>query len=301
MNHRIPPRRLCASLLTALGIGLIAAQASAQDGPTKKSLLDIFKWQKGPGKADIGKIAEIKLPEDYLFLQSSDAQKLLQAMGNPADDSVLGLLTPSTNLDWFVVFIYEDTGYVKDDEKKDLNADKILAEIKSGEEENNKARRKAGYSGLTAVGWAIPPRYNETTHNLEWAIKIKSDEGRISINHRTKLLGRKGVMEAILVTGEGELEQVLPTFAACLGGYDYKSGQRYAEYREGDKLAKYGLTALVVGGGAAVAAKMGLFGLLFAKMGKLLKPILLGLVGLGAVFARFFNRLFGKKTDDQVR
>ncbi len=279
------------------GLSILAGAAGAGE---RGRLPESFKWQQGPGEANVGKVAAVKLPEGYLYAGSDDAQALLKAMGNPVDSSVQGLMAPGSNLEWFVVFIYEESGYVKDDEKKDLNADKMLAAIKEGEEETNKARRKEGYTGLTAIGWEIPPRYNETTHNLEWAIKLRSDEGRVSINHRTKLLGREGVMDAILVTGEGDLLTVLPTFASCLAGYQYKSGQKYAEYRQGDKLAKYGLTALVVGGGAAVAAKMGFFGLIAAKLGKLIKPIILGIVALFAAFGKYFKRLFGVKTDDKI-
>jgi uncharacterized membrane-anchored protein len=248
----------------------------------------------------VGKVAEIKLPDGYIYAGPKDAQMLLTAMGNPKDTSVLGLMAPGTNLDWFVVFVYEASGYVKDDEKKDLNADKMLAAMKEGEDESNKARRKEGFTGLVATGWAIPPRYNETTHNLEWAIKLQADDGRVSINHRTKLLGREGVMDAILVTGDGDLMGVLPTFATCLEGYHYKPGQTYAEYRQGDKLAQYGLTALVVGGGAAAAAKLGFFGLIAAKLGKFIKPIILGVIAIFAVFGKFFKRLFGKSTDDKL-
>ncbi len=259
-----------------------------------------IQWQQGPGVATVGKVAEIKLPEGYVYAGAKDAQMLLTAMGNPTDTSVLGLMAPSTNLDWFVVFVYEASGYVKDDEKKDLNADKMLAAMKEGEEENNEARRKDGYTGLIATGWAIPPRYNEATHNLEWAIKLQADNGRVSINHRTKLLGREGVMDAILVTSDGDLMGVLPTFSTCLAGYQYKAGQTYAEYRQGDKLAKYGLTALVVGAGAAAAAKMGFFGLIAAKLGKFIKPLILGVVAVFAMFGKFFKRLFGKSTDDKL-
>jgi len=53
---------------------------------------------------------------------------------------------------------------------------------------------------------------------------------------------------------------------------------------KGDKVAEYGLTGLIVGGAAAVAAKAGVFKWLW-------KVILAGIVGIGA----FFKKLFGKK------
>jgi uncharacterized membrane-anchored protein len=43
-----------------------------------------------------------------------------------------------------------------------------------------------------------------------------------------------------------------------LTSYSFQTGQTYAEYRSGDKVAKFGLAALVVGGAAVGAAKLNL-------------------------------------------
>jgi uncharacterized membrane-anchored protein len=51
----------------------------------------------------------------------------------------------------------------------------------------------------------------------------------------------------------------LPQFNTGLSGFDFKQGQRYTEFHQGDKMATYGLPALVVGGAAAVATKAGVF------------------------------------------
>jgi uncharacterized membrane-anchored protein len=56
-------------------------------------------------------------------------------------------------------------------------------------------------------------------------------------------------------------------------GFSYKSGKTYAEFRPGDKIAQYGLAALIGGGAGAAAVKLGLFGALWkfiAKRGKAL-------------------------------
>ena len=80
-----------------------------------------------------------------------------------------------------------------------------------------------------------------------------------------------------------------------MGGFSYVEGQRYAEFREGDKVAKYGLTALIAGTGAFAAAKMGLFGklgLLFAKLGK---GAILLVVGALAAVKKIFGKIFGSR------
>ena len=62
-------------------------------------------------------------------------------------------------------------------------------------------------------------------------------------------------MRAILVSDPNSLEQDIKAFRTALRGFDFVSGQRYAEFRSGDKMAEYGLAALIVGGAAAAAAK----------------------------------------------
>jgi uncharacterized membrane-anchored protein len=49
----------------------------------------------------------------------------------------------------------------------------------------------------------------------------------------------------------------LAEFKVALKDFDYVSGEKYSEWREGDKVAAYGLGALVLGGAAAVATSKG--------------------------------------------
>jgi uncharacterized membrane-anchored protein len=134
---------------------------------------------------------------------------------------------------------------------------------------------------MTIVGWHEEPHYDERTNNLSWAI-VGESRGHQNINRIVKVLGRKGAMTVTLVAGPEELAGAIPMTDALLDGYHYRAGSTYAEYVPGtDKLAEFGLTALVVGGGAAVLAKSGL-------LARLWKPIALGLAALGAGVKRFF-------------
>ena len=75
------------------------------------------------------------------------------------------------------------------------------------------------------------------------------------VNYNTRLLGRRGVMTVSLVVDPNQVAATVPAFNDLLKSYSFNSGQGYAEFRAGDKIAKYGLTALVAGGAGAVAAK----------------------------------------------
>ena len=64
-------------------------------------------------------------------------------------------------------------------------------------------------------------------------------------------------MNGILVSDPHNLEADIKQFHTALRGYDFVSGERYAEFRQGDHIAEYGLAALIVGGAAAAAASSG--------------------------------------------
>lgn len=122
------------------------------------------------------------------------------------------------------------------------------------------------------MGYSTTLQYPD--QQLEWATKIRTigaPPDAYNINFNTRLLGRRGVMEVTLVCDPEELSDMIAEQAKILTGYSYIQGERYAEYQSGDKIAEYGLTALVAGGGAYALAKSGLLGklsLMFAKLGK---------------------------------
>ncbi len=89
-------------------------------------------------------------------------------------------------------------------------------------------------------------------------------------------------MSANLVVSPEKLAAALPEFDSLLAGYAFQPGKKYSEFRAGDRVAKYGLAALVTGGAAAVAAKAGLFK-------KLWKLIVVAVVGAGALVKKLFG------------
>jgi len=278
------------SKVVLITLSILAVSVSLAQSPGTKP-----KLVRGPARAQLGTVAQLEVPTGCFFMDGKDYQALLKADREPASGEEVGYLS-STNGDWAVVFRFSDVGYVKDSEKEHLaaDADKILAQIKRGTAEANKERAAAGHPTIDVVGWEMPPKYDATTHNLEWAIR-GSVEGRDILNYDTRLLGRKGVMKVKLIVKPAQLSETLPTFRNLLAGYSYQTGQTYAEFRPGDKIAKYGLGALVVGGAAVGAAKLGLFALLavFLKKGWKL------LVVAFAAAATFIKKLFAKLTGRQ--
>jgi len=271
---------VCICALIAVG----QSKKRPSPSPTPASTWDNYegvKWQKGNSVGELGDIAQVKVPQGFVFANANDTRTIMEANQNPTTGREMGFVAPEGE-NWFAVFEFNDVGYIKDDDKDSLDAGALLDSIKQGTEQGNKERVRRGWATMTILGWEQPPHYNEISHNLEWAIKATS-EGMPIVNHNTRLLGRGGVMEVTLVTDPSTLTATLPKFKTMLQGFEFKQGQRYAEFRAGDRTAAYGLTGLIVGGTTAALVKTGAFKWLWKV-----------LVGAGLAVSALVKKLFSR-------
>jgi uncharacterized membrane-anchored protein len=287
-----------------VALGLAAAFPSALAQTTAPDPAELAKKREAlykslggmqSGVGQIGARAEMDIPSGYTFFPAQGAKEMLKRWGNLIDGDEDGLYINNQE-GWSVYFAFSEVGYVKDDDKDALDAEKLLKQMHDSEPASNEALKSAGMPTQHIVGFAMPPKYNEQTNNLEWAIKftVEGKPGEF-VNYRTKLLGRKGVMTATLMCDPDELLTVLPEYQRTLTGFRFKGGETYAEYRQGDKIATYGLVGLVAGGAAFAAGKAGLFaklGAIIAKGGKL---VIVGVIAVFAAIAKIFKSLFGRK------
>ena len=295
----IPPRPLCVLLALAIAV---AAQDSPPDEsqmpPALKQAIAGLKYRSGEVVLD-GGLATLKLPENLQYLDSKDAETVLvKIWGNPpSDEKLLGLLvptgkSPASQNTWGVVIQYEESGYVKDDDASKINYTDLLKTMQADAQKANSEREKQGYPTIEVVGWAAPPRYDVQAKKLYWAKELKfGGEPENELNYNIRILGRRGVLVLNAVASMSQLAEIEQVTPSILSAVDFKEGHRYVDFNPStDKVATYGLAALVAGG---VLAKAGFF--------KLLVPALLAgkkfvLIGIAAVFA-FFKKLFGRKSE----
>jgi uncharacterized membrane-anchored protein len=261
-----------------------ASAASAED-------VYMPAWTAGPATVNVGgDLAQVELAEEYIFAGSEDSRKIMELYGNPVSGQEAGIIMPrSEDKNWFVLFEFDPVGYVKDDDKDELDADAILKSIREGTEAANEQREKMGAAPMHIVGWYEPPRYDDATNNLTWAVLGESEGERI-VNYNTRLLGREGYTSVVLVTDPANLDTDKHDVEAIVSAFSYKKGKRYSEYVQGDKVAKYGLVALMAGGAGAAAAKVGLFKAL-AKAWKAVVAV--GVAAIAAI-GGLIRRLTGK-------
>lgn len=271
----------------------VVALAAPRSALTQESSLSQLPWQFGPTTGKLGSRASIEVPKGYAFLGPEGTRQLNVLMQNPDSGEDSYTFAPE-DMTWTAYFQFSETGYIKDNES--LDANEILSSVRAGTNQANVERRKNGWDELNVVGWSFEPKYDSSTKSLEWAILAETEKSKQQIvNYNTRLLGRKGVMEVVVVATPQDLNQSIAAFKGLLPGYDFASGEKYSEFKPGDHVAEYGLAALITGGAAAVATKKGFFGAIAAFLAAAWKFVLAGLVGLGAWLKSLFSRKQDKK------
>ncbi|MGJ4900138.1 DUF2167 domain-containing protein [Bradyrhizobium sp. HKCCYLS2058] len=256
-----------------------AASQAGTDGPSDIVLIDQ---------------GTLKLPADYFYVPKNEGLRVLRALGNVVNDATfVGLVVGRRqNDDWMVVIKHVKEGYIKDDDAKSWNADDLLSNLRAGAEEANKDRAARGFPEMAVVGWVEPPAYDATTHRLVWSLLAKEkgqpDDAPKNVNYNTYALGRDGYFSLNLLSGSERIAGDKAVAHELLSDLSYNAGKRYEDFSAGtDRIAEYGLLALV---GGVAAKKLGLLALAGAFVLKFAKIIIFAVVGAGAAVMNFLRR-----------
>jgi uncharacterized membrane-anchored protein len=248
---------------------------------------------RGPAKVTLIDQATLSIPADQLFMPTAEAARFLRALGNTiSGDTLQGLVLGLKQEDeWIVVVRYIKEGYIKDDEAKDWKADELLANLKEGTEESNKDRVARGFPEMEILGWVEKPTYDATTHRLVWSLlsknKGEADAAVKGINYNTYALGRDGYFSLNLLTDSNHVGGDKAVARTLLAGLAYNAGKAYEDFNPStDKIAAYGIAALV---GGIAAKKLGLFALIGVFVLKFAKIIAIGAAALLAGLWKLFG------------
>ncbi|WP_169560561.1 DUF2167 domain-containing protein [Nevskia ramosa] len=252
--------------------------------------------QRGPQEVKLRDQGLLKLPEGYGFVPLAESRKLMDVLGNSVGDNFLGLIFPvgSEDADWTVSIDYDAAGYIRDDDAREWNADDMLADLKKGTEAGNKRRIERGYPGLEITRWIEPPTWDAINQRLVWSLEARqigaAPDADTTVNYNTYVLGREGFFEMNLITTTSKIERYKSDARTLLAAVAFDDGKRYADFKpDTDKVATYGLAALV---GGVAAKKLGLLAVLGLFLAKSAKVIVLAVAGIGALVTKFLR---GKK------
>lgn len=269
------------------------AQLTPEQEQALKSLV------QGPAEVKLRDVATLAIPDGMIFVPADQAAGFLREQGNQSTQGVVGMVVPREDRKevWFVVAEYDDSGFIKDAEGDQFNADEILEGMKEGITQDNEERAKLGYPAMEVVGWIQKPAYDKQKRQLVWSVAARdipaagapaASANENSVNYNTFTLGRTGYISLNLVSMQGTIEKDKHVAAELLAGLKFVQGRRYEDFDpKTDKVAEYGLMALI---GGVAAKKLGLFAVIAATAVKFSKVIIIAVLGLAVAAKKIFSR-----------
>jgi uncharacterized membrane-anchored protein len=285
------------ALAATLALAAFGAVAQTGDNEAKAAFEAAGKVKVvGPATVPLRDQATLKLPAGQVFIPMPEAGRMMQAIGNGDDPRLMGIVLPAGEEPWLVSIEFVQEGFVKDDDARDWKPDELLKGLREGTEAGNSERIKRGFPALEVVGWAETPRYEASTHRLVWSAAAKEAGAPASqsqtVNYNTYSLGRDGYIALNLITDLDQLPRHRPVAGQLLDGLEYKDGKRYADFNSStDKVAAYGLAALVAG---VAAKKLGLLAIAAAFLLKFAKLIVVA--AGGALYG--LRKMFGGRKSE---
>lgn len=294
--------RFVAGFVLVVLCALAAAPSTADQGAYPKTdeawneALQALAWQHDPQGYPIeGANATVYLKSGLALLVGEDARRLNWLINGVEFPETVAALTYATGSAKAIAYVeWHGEGYVTDGDWNDVDAGDLLAQYRDATENSNDERVANGQSALHVVGWVHEPHYDRSSHTVTYAMELESD-GQSIANAVALRLGRDGYITVTWAGPIGVFQNVgypPALLNSALSSYKFDEGHSYADHRNGDKTAGYGLAGLVV---AALGLKFGkgLFAGLIALLLAGKKIAIPVVIALGGAFARFRRRLFG--------
>lgn len=295
-------RRL-AGFVLVLACTLLALPLAADQGPYPKTdeeiqaAYDALHWDTAAGSYQLpASHAVILLRAGQALLLGADAERyswLASGVEFPGTEAVLTY--DSSDAASEVYYEWRDEGYIDDSDWADVDGDELLTQYRDATEASNEERVANGFKPMHVVGWLEPPHYDKVSRTVTYALELK-DEDASWVNAVALRLGRAGYTELTWVGSIGAFQSAGSRPALldeALAAHSFEEGHRYADFKEGDKVAAYGIAGLVA---TALGVKFGK-GLIAALIAflvagkKVIIPVALVFgAGLIAAARRFFGR-----------
>ena len=291
-------RAAAAAAAAAVFVASFSPVSFAQDAEPEEDAASKAIWDAagaamvhGPSAVPLNDQAQLALPAGYGFVPQKEGAAVMDMLGNQTDERFIGLIFPeSEDSSWFVTVDYEPSGYIKDDDAKDWDADELLQSLKDGTEAGNEHRREIGVSEIQVTRWVEKPAYDAQAHRLVWSAEAREKGGQDTdpvVNYNTYVLGREGYVSLNLITSASSVEGDKPAVHELLAATSFNEGKRYGDFNSStDKVAAYGLAALV---GGIAAKKLGLLAAIGVFVVKFAKVFIIGAAAAGGAVMKFLK------------
>ncbi len=237
-------------------------------------------WQRGGIHKLTASHSTLSIPSDHVIVTGAAATRFEQLAGNGQLKNIEAVTVDQKDEE--VVFQSVQDGYVRLDDWKDIDPNRMLEQVKEATDKANAERRQEGFPELHVVGWVQQPTLDRANNRVYWAIAAK-EGNHVTVNSRALLLGRRG-FELLTWVGSGDdYKAIGGDLDLMLRSFNFDPGSRYGDFTSGDKVAAYtiaGLVATLAGAKLVKVAAAGGLILLFKKIGAI------AVEGMAAIVAK---------------
>jgi uncharacterized membrane-anchored protein len=260
-----------------LGLTLLGAAPASTPDPAAVAIRAMH-WSNGPQRLSASQ-SNIVPPSQVFMIRGDEAQKYDKLVNGEADEDTEGIAQDAKTGD-VVYFEYKDAGYVTVDDWTKVDPSGMLQSIKDGTDAGNEDRKSNGLAALHVLDWVQKPTYDSSSKTVRWAISAKADDSPVPIvNSIALILGRHGYEKLTWVTQQSSYVSRGGMLDHMVVAQHFNQGARYQDYVSGDKLAGYGIAALVGTVAGATLVKTGAFVAILLALKKLWFLVIAGLVG----------------------
>ncbi|WP_025885836.1 DUF2167 domain-containing protein [Asaia prunellae] len=181
MNKKTRVKTSVTAAILSLCMSSIAYASNEASGTSTESTgqtIHNLPWVHGPATVHVDGNADLMLPAGYEMLAPPEGKRFLALLGNLVSNHNNHdyILQPeAADKDWFMDFLYIDSGHVNDTDV--IDSSKLMSAMKAKSLEENRERQRAHLHELTLVGWQTQPHYDQQTHRLEWAYQSEQIAG----------------------------------------------------------------------------------------------------------------------------
>mgnify|MGYP003326397815 CR=1 FL=1 len=228
-------RLLALVILAALPFTALShAQVPQRSQVEREAELESLGWTRG-GPVELPRSKGLlNVPPNLRQLVGKDVPKAWHALNGTIPPIGLEAIVHDPETNGYVTFQKLSVGYIKLDDWNDFDPERLIKVISETAEAANKERAKAGVSPIRTVRWHQIPQLDREKNVVHWAIEVVDGEGETAINSGALVFSRDGY-ECIVWVGGDPFESLLTVAEAS---FSLPQGNRYSDYRPGDRVAK---------------------------------------------------------------
>jgi uncharacterized membrane-anchored protein len=286
MRHRLSVAAALVAGAFAVLVAPALADTRSEHQSTAKREVAKMHWARGTQKLAQSH-GTFTVPRGGTMVSGAEAVRVDNIINGTSDTSTEGFVEfPHRSL----YLSYTGEGFVSADDWKDVNADDLLKNIRDSTDQANEQRTKNGLSAVYIDGWVQKPAFDAARKSVRWVTRAHDDRGSL-VNAVALQLGRHGYERFTLVSNGRDPVGDAALLAGAVNAYRFDKGFRFSDYMPGDKVAGYGIAALVgTAAGATIAKTVG-----FGAILLLIKKFFLVFVALGLGAFRYLKRMFVPK------